>query len=84
MIVKLKSYLAKLEDEERFKLQGPRRAIPTIKDLAGEVGISRVQMQRIVSGNIDSLKLKVGGEVIRVLRDRGFDTDVSDILEYRD
>jgi len=84
MIVKLKSYLAKLEDEQRFKVHGPRLDVPTIKDLAEEVGISRVQMQRIVSGNIDSLKLKVGGEVIRVLRDRGFQTDVCDILEYRD
>lgn len=73
-----------LTDALVAKVHGPRLDVPTIKDLATEVGISRVQMQRIVSGNIDSLKLKVGGEVIRVLRDRGFQTDVSDILEYRD
>lgn len=84
MIVKLKSYLAKLEDEERFKSVGERRVVPTITDLAKEAGVSRVQMQRVVSGDIQSLKLTVGGSIIKILRQRGFDADVNDILEYRD
>lgn len=84
MIVKLKSYLATLDDLERFKPAANRKPIPTVTELAKEVGVSRAQMQRVVSGHIDSLKLKVGGGIIKALRERGFETDVSDILEYRD
>lgn len=84
MIVTLKSYLARLEDEERFKPEAARREVPNIGELAKDAGISRVQMQRVVSGDISSLKLTVGSGIISALRKRGFDTDVSDILEYRD
>ena len=84
MIVKLKSYLATLEDVERFKPEAERRDVPTVTALAKDAGISRIQMQRIVGGDIQSLKLAVGAGIIRALRDRGFQTDVDDLLEYRD
>jgi hypothetical protein len=84
MIITLRSHLARLEDEERFKPEAQRRPIPTIQELADAAGVSRVQMQRVVSGNISSLKLSVASGVIKLLRERGFNTDVGSILEYRD
>jgi DNA-binding Xre family transcriptional regulator len=84
MIVTLRSFLARLEDEERFKPEAQRRTVPSVTELAKEVGLSRVQMQRVVGGDITSLKLSVGGGVIKALRERGFSADVNDILEYRD
>src|SRR5687767_4981461 len=85
MIITLKSYLARLEDEERFKPEGTQRKIPTVKELAAAAGVTPTQMQRIISGKrVSSLKLKVGGAIIKTLRKQGFPADVGDILEYRD
>jgi hypothetical protein len=84
MIVTLKSFLTRLQEEERAKPEKQRRQVPAIKDLAVAAGISRVQMQRVVNGDITSLKLSVGSGIIKALRDRGFRADVSDILGYRD
>lgn len=82
MIIKLRSYLTNLEENERAK--GDRREVPTITALAKDVGISRVQMQRIASGNVDSLKLRVANDIIKAMRQRGFEMSVSDFLEYQD
>lgn len=84
MIVKLKGYLATLEDEERLKPLHQRRSIPTVTELAQEVGVSRAQMQRVVGGHIDSLKLKVGSGIIQAMRQRGFPMQVTDLIDYRD
>lgn len=86
MIITLKSYLARLEDKERFKPEAARRKVPTITELSESkyVKVSRVQLQRIANGQVDSFKLSIGSGIIKDLRERGFDTNVSDILEYRD
>lgn len=83
MIIKLKSYLASLEEEERTKPSQDRRRIPTITDLAKHIGISRIQMQRIASGNISSLKLDVADRIITEMRKQGFPMDVGDLIGYR-
>lgn len=84
MIITLNSYLARLKDEERFKPKEERRKVPTISDLAEVAKVSRVQMQRIVGGDVQSLKLVQGSRIIRFMRKAGFSMDVSDLLEYRD
>jgi DNA-binding Xre family transcriptional regulator len=84
MIITLNSYLARLKDEQNFKSPEQRLHVPNITELAEDIGLSRPQMQRIASSNIQSLKLNVGSDIIRSLRNRGFDTKVNDILDYRD
>lgn len=82
MILKLRGYLATLDDMEKARPEGQRRQIPTITELAREVGLSRVQMQRIVGGNTESIKLDVAGNIIRVLRRRGFPMEVTDLIDF--
>jgi hypothetical protein len=83
MYITLKSYLDHLDALERSKPEGQRRAIPTIGELAGELGIHRVTLSNIVNGNIQQLDLKTGGRIITALRRRGFKMDVSDMIGYR-
>lgn len=83
MYITLKSYLGHLEALERSKSQASRREIPTIGELAEELGIHRVTLSNIINGNIQQLDLKTGGRIITAMRRRGFEMDVSDVIAYR-
>ena len=82
--IKLKNYLAQIEYDESFKPEDKRREVPTITVLSDEIGITRSQLHRILGGEIKSLKLEVADNIIKAMRERGFDMDVGDLLEYRD
>ncbi|MCB0194146.1 MAG: helix-turn-helix domain-containing protein [Anaerolineae bacterium] len=82
MIVTLKQYLSKLEAEESVRPEDQRRDIPSITTLAKEVGISRVQLQRLVSNETEGIKFELGGNIIKSMRQRGFDMNITDLLEY--
>ena len=82
--IALKHYLDTIAYEEGFKPQKDRRKIPTITALAGEVGITRSQMHRILSNEVKSLNLDIADKIITVMRKRGFDMAVTDIVDYRD
>ncbi|MCB0163778.1 MAG: helix-turn-helix domain-containing protein [Anaerolineae bacterium] len=82
MIVTFKQYLNKLEAEESVLPKEQRRDIPSITSLADEVGISRVQLQRLVSNETEGIKFELGGNIIKAMRKRGFEMNVSDLLEY--
>src|SRR4051794_3822179 len=83
MYITLKSYLGHLEALERSKPVGGRRAVPTIGELAEELGIHRVTLSNIINGNIQQLDLKTGGRIITAMRRRGFEMDVTDMIAYR-
>ena len=82
--IALKHYLDTIAYEEGFKPQKDRRKIPTITALAGDVGITRSQMHRILSNEVKSLNLDIADKIITVMRKRGFDMAVTDIVDYRD
>lgn len=84
MRIALKHYLDTIAYEEGFKPQKDRRKIPTITALAGDVGITRSQMHRILSNEVKSLNLDIADKIITVMRKRGFDMAVTDIVDYRD
>jgi DNA-binding Xre family transcriptional regulator len=83
MYITLKSYLDQLEALERSKHEAQRRKVPSIGELAGELGIHRVTLSNIANGNIRQLDLETGGRIITALRRRGFKMDVSDMIAYR-
>jgi DNA-binding Xre family transcriptional regulator len=76
MIIKLRTFLATLEDEGH--------PVPTLTELAKEVGVSRPQMYRIASGKVDNLSLATLAGIISTMRRRGFKMDIGDLLEYRE
>lgn len=84
MIIKLRSYLANLEDGEQAAPPAQRRDVPTITALAKEAKVSRVQLQRVAGNDVKSVKLEIVGNIIKALRRRGFGTEVGDLLEYRE
>ena len=75
MIIKLRSYLANLQDEGH--------QVPTMTELADEIGISRPHMYKIAAGKTD-FKLSAIVGIISAMRKRGFKMDVTDLLEYRE
>lgn len=83
MYITLKSYLDQLEALERSKPPAARRLVPSIDELAGEIGIHRVTLSNIANGNIRQLNLETGGRIITALRRRGFKADVGDLIAYR-
>lgn len=84
MRIALKHYLDTIAYEESFKPQKDRRKVPTITALAGDVGITRSQMHRILSNEVKSLNLDIADKIITVMRQRGFDMAITDIVDYRD
>lgn len=84
MIIVLKRYLAKLEADQDALPETERRAVPTLTQLAKDVGLSRVQMSRLATNNTEGIKFSIGAEIIEAMRERGFSMQVSDLLEYRD
>ena len=82
--IALKHYLDTIAYEEGFKPQEDRRNVPTITALAGDVGITRSQMHRILSNEVKSLNLDLADKIITVMRQRGFDMAITDIVDYRD
>lgn len=83
MKVKLKAYLAQIEHEESFKPNVERREVPTITDLAKEVGVSRAQLHRLLASDVKSLKLELIDDIMGALVKRGFEPRLEDVLEYR-
>jgi DNA-binding Xre family transcriptional regulator len=83
MYVTLKTYLERLETFERSKPKDQRSHIPSLRELAKDVGIHEVTMNNIANNNIRQLNLDTGAQIITALRRRGFNFDVSDLLAYR-
>ncbi len=82
MIVTLKSYLARLEEQEAAKPEDQRKEVPQIKDLAKEIDIHVTRLSKIANNRAALLSLDIMTRIIRALRRRGFNTDVSDLLKY--
>ena len=75
MIIKLRSFLAALQDEGY--------EVPTMTELAQEIGISRPHMYKIAAGKTD-FKISAVTGIIAALRRRGFEMEVDDLLEFRE
>lgn len=84
MIVILNEYLSRLKALESAQSPDKRREIPTITALAEEIGVSRVQLQRLASNGTEGIQFDVGGKIIKAMRERGFQMDITDLLEYHD
>jgi transcriptional regulator with XRE-family HTH domain len=76
----LKAYLDKLRGEEGRKPEGERREVPTIKELAEAVGVSRTWLSQLANGRERMVNLDILGDVAEELRRRGFAVEVGDLF----
>ena len=76
MVIKLKSYLANLSVEGHDA--------PSITALAKEIGLSRVQLQRIVGNKVESVRLDILSGIIQAMRRHGFPMQTTDLIDYRE
>jgi hypothetical protein len=83
MYITLKNYLEGLETFERSKPKEQRRGVPSLRELARDVGIHEVTMNNIANNNIRQLNLDTGAQIITALRRRGFEMNVIDFIAYR-
>lgn len=81
--IQLDAYLDRLKGAEGHQKAGERRQVPTYAELARECGISPVTLSRITNGHVKQLNLVVLDSIITSLRQRGFATEVSDLLVYQ-
>jgi DNA-binding Xre family transcriptional regulator len=82
VVVTLRAYLDRVSAIERGRPEAQRRRVPSMEELAKEVGVHPVTLSNIAGSNIQHLNLKTAGRIIWVLRKHGFQIQVSDFLDY--
>lgn len=82
MYITLKAYLDRIETEERSKPASQRRRVPSMEELAQEIGMHRVSLSRIANNGISDLNLETGGKIISAMRRFGFPMEASDFVAY--
>jgi DNA-binding Xre family transcriptional regulator len=82
MYIRIGAYLDDLRNIQHALPADQRREVPTMTELAREIGISKTNFSKIARGHVNSLNLDLGRKLIRALRRRGFDTKVQDIVTY--
>jgi hypothetical protein len=75
-------YLKGLEAAERAKPLGQRRYVPSIDELAPEIGLHPVTLRNIANGNIKKLDLETAGKLITIMRRLGFPATETNIISY--
>lgn len=82
MFIRLQAYLAELEAQEANKPPGAQRPIPTVADLARDIGMSHQGLSNIIKNDVKQLSLETGAKIIAAMRARGFQMEVSDLIAY--
>lgn len=83
MYISFRTYLKGLDDAEREKPIEERRRVPSIDELAHEVGVHPVTFRNIANGNIKQLNLELAGKIITVMRKLSFPMQETDLIRYQ-
>ncbi len=83
LYITLKSYLAELKKLEEKKPQSQQRYVPTMVEIASEIGLSSTAISNISRNQIKQLTLVTGGKIIAAMQRRGYPMQVSDLIGYR-
>lgn len=84
MYIQLKTHLESLKAKENSKPKENRRPVPTMEEIANDIGMTTVALSNIATNKINQLNLKTGGKIIAAIRARGFPMEVSDLMAYRE
>ena len=80
VVCTLKQYLEKIDAIEKQKPIIKRRHVPTIKDISAELGMYYTTISRIANNKVRRLDYRTAAKIIKVLRNRGFDMQISDLI----
>ena len=83
MKIVLRDYLRALEEAERAKPPHERQRVPTMRELAKELGMHEVNFSRLAHNKITDLRLPIAARIISLMRQYGFPMEVSDLLIYQ-
>lgn len=81
--IRLKEYLKELEKGESLK-EGVRLQVPTVADISRDSGIHYVTLNRIANQRAKRLDFKTAEKIIRSVRKRGFNMQMSDLITFRE
>jgi len=81
--IRLKEYLKELEKVESLK-EGIRLQVPTIADISRDANIHYTTMNRIANQRARRLDFNTAEKIIRSVRRRGFDMQMSDLITFRE
>ena len=84
MVVVFGAYLRHLKASENSKPADKRRAVPTMKELAEELGIHQMTLSDIANSRVELLNLTIAARLIAAMRRRGFPMKIGDLLEYQE
>jgi hypothetical protein len=82
MSIRLKLYLARLQDAEQRKPPEVRREVPTLRELATVADITPQQMSNIVNNKGESLSFEFCRRIMGEMRRRGFSIQTTDIIDF--
>jgi hypothetical protein len=83
VFINIKPYLAELERNQTSKPQPERLKVPTLARIARHVGMNEKHFLRIANNQIKKLDLDALDKIIEFMREKGFITDVADLLIYK-
>lgn len=80
MKIVIKDYLKRLEYEELQRPAAERRRVPSLRELAEAVPLSRMAMYRLVGGQTKFINRDVIESVAKHLRSLGFEPKTTDLI----
>lgn len=83
VLIRLTEYLDELKEQEAAK-EGIRLQVPTLTDLSADVGVHYVTMNRIAKNRVIKLDITTVDKVIKTMRSRGFDMDLTDFMIFEE
>lgn len=81
--VKLDIYLQQLTKAELAKPIAERRDVPTMTQIAEGIGVNKNTISRMVRGKTKSMNLDTCTKIIDELRRYGFETQLTDVIDYQ-
>ncbi len=82
LFIKFGWYLRQLEADEYMKPVDQQRTIPSLAELARVTGFASSSIARMARGDIAYLNLELCYAVLTEMRRRGFDIQITDIIDF--
>lgn len=82
LYITFNSYLDRLRAEQGQFPPQRRKSVPTIRELALDVGVHEVTLTNIVNGNLKLLNLEMSRKLLDAMWRRGFAPQTIDLVKY--